>query len=91
MPEDVVHRAKELLLALDRENVGLLEYAKESADGEREIQKGLYLPRPDPRLKEVLSLEIEKLSGIDALNFIARMQEDLEAESRKRDKEDAED
>jgi DNA mismatch repair protein MutS len=74
VPEEVVNRAKELLKQLESGK-------KDISPKGRERQLELFKSRPHPVLEELRQLDLNKLTPLDALNFLAELKEKLKSEN----------
>jgi DNA mismatch repair protein MutS len=69
-----VNRAKELLKQLESGK-------KDISPKGRERQLELFKSRPHPVLEELRQLDLNKLTPLDALNFLAELKEKLKSEN----------
>jgi DNA mismatch repair protein MutS len=90
IPPAVIERAREVLLNLEREELSQdgkpklarrLHAAPEGGnpeeEGERPSQLGLFTPEEDPAVKALRSVELDALSPLEALNFLAELKKKL--------------
>ncbi|RKY37223.1 MAG: DNA mismatch repair protein MutS, partial [Candidatus Omnitrophota bacterium] len=75
IPPQVVERAKELLQELEQKRKTIVPKS-------RQIQYELFISqdKKHPVMEEIKGLDIDKMSGIDALNFLNRLKNRLEQE-----------
>ncbi len=83
LPKEVITRAREILSNLEINSVsydGIPSLVKSSAGKTAEVQGELFAPKEDPLLNEIRNLEIDRVSGLDALNLINKWKENLKKE-----------
>jgi DNA mismatch repair protein MutS len=90
IPPPVIERAREVLLNLEREELSRdgkpklarrLHAAPEGGnpevEGERSFQLGLFAPEEDPSVAALRSADLDALSPLEALNFLAELKKKL--------------
>jgi DNA mismatch repair protein MutS len=88
LPDDTVHRAKEVLSNLEKaelNEIGTPKLAYSSETGMPEKKRGnqldLFTTQADPVIKEILGLDIMSLTPIEALNKLNEMRKKLSEKS----------
>ncbi|MBI4845087.1 MAG: DNA mismatch repair protein MutS [Candidatus Omnitrophica bacterium] len=88
MPKEVISRAREILSNLEINSItndGIPSLVKSSKDKNKtkETQKELFGRKENPLLNEIKTLDISRLSPLNALNLINGWQEDLKEQDGK--------
>jgi DNA mismatch repair protein MutS len=84
VPREVVERAKDILAQLEEEHLDAQGRSKLARPGRppRQIQLTLFGPAEHPLLDEVRKLNLNSTTPLDALQLLARWQEQLGKEER---------
>ena len=90
LPQPVIERAREVLLNLEREELsrdgkpklarrlrGAHDDGSAEEQSERSLQLGLFAPAEDPAVAALRSADLESLSPLEALNFLAELKNKL--------------
>ena len=83
LPKEVIGRAREILSNLEINSVsydGIPSLVKSSMR-KKEVQQELFTARENPLLNEIRNLEIDRISGLEALNLIHKWKENLNKEN----------
>jgi DNA mismatch repair protein MutS len=90
LPPPVIERAREVLLNLEREELsrdgkpklarhlhGIPDDGSAEEEGERCSQLGLFAPEEDPTVEALRGIDLDALSPLEALNFLAELKKKL--------------
>ena len=76
LPADIITRAREILGNLERgefDDTGLARLAHRTEDGQHVAQMGLFAPAESRVIEELRTLEVDRMTPVEALNALARL------------------
>ena len=84
LPSGIIERAREILKNLEQgefDEAGLARLARRAEGGERAPQMGLFAPAESRVIEELRTIQVDRVTPVEALNTLARMAARLRGEN----------